>query len=158
MCDLRGSGVVPRLLAQPSTEGREGDITIEVRVEFTTNVTFHGLIMPLEILFVTERRLKRLFNKHYLKGAQTGEYRTRVLYKGKPAAKYKQPQGTISQRVAYENKDGEQIAVCHRYLQPGGKLGASGMPDPKEVRIGDTLYLLETDPRRQWLKLPKKKS
>jgi hypothetical protein len=37
--------------------------------------------------------------------------------------------------------DGEhKVAVIHRYRRADGSLAASGLPDPKMIRIGDTIY------------------
>ena len=33
-----------------------------------------------------------------------------------------------------------KIATCHRYLRPDGSLGASGLPDPKQVFHDGILY------------------
>ena len=49
-----------------------------------------------------------------------------------------QPHGTKSQRVIY-SRGGEQIAIVHQYLLPDGRIGASGLPDPKWLRDGDTI-------------------
>src|SRR5262245_4889386 len=48
--------------------------------------------------------------------------------------------GTLSQLVAYVDGRGNHVAVAHRYLKPDGTLAASGRPDPKTLRRGDTLY------------------
>ncbi len=49
--------------------------------------------------------------------------------------------GTVSQLVAYYERlpDGQKrlLAVVFQYLQPDGKLGASGKPDPKWLRLPD---------------------
>jgi hypothetical protein len=33
-----------------------------------------------------------------------------------------------------------EVARVHRFITEEGKIGASGMPDPKEITIGDTNY------------------
>ena len=49
--------------------------------------------------------------------------------------------GTVSQLVAYYERlpNGQRrlVAVIFQYLQPDGKLGASGKPDPKWLRLSD---------------------
>jgi hypothetical protein len=52
-----------------------------------------------------------------------------------------EPPGTRSQMVAYF--DGRQrVALVHRYLRPDGSVGASGMPDPKELFDDGILYFV----------------
>jgi len=85
---------------------------------------------------VSEWKIRRLFNKHVLPRVATGDVEERVASEGKPNPEYGQPSGTVSQMVAYwEVGSGapRQIARAHRYVLPGGKLGASGKPDPKEM-------------------------
>jgi hypothetical protein len=41
-----------------------------------------------------------------------------------------------SQYVAYVDRHGLRLAEAHRYLQPDGSLGASGLPDPKWLLVG----------------------
>jgi len=48
--------------------------------------------------------------------------------------------GTLSQLIAYVDRDRTHVAIAHRYLKPDGGLAASGRPDPKVVRRADTLY------------------
>ena len=52
-----------------------------------------------------------------------------TAYRDAPAPPH-QPPGTRSQSVPCFLR-GVKIAVCHRYLLPDGRLGASGLPDPK---------------------------
>lgn len=37
-----------------------------------------------------------------------------------------------------------KVAVIHRYRRADGTLAASGLPDPKMVRIGDEVYICRT--------------
>jgi hypothetical protein len=52
-----------------------------------------------------------------------------------------EPQGTRSQTIRYSDLAGQWVVVIHQYLRPDGSLGASGKPDPKRLRIGDTIFL-----------------
>jgi hypothetical protein len=47
-----------------------------------------------------------------------------------------QPPGTLSQRVRYFSGK-ILVAVVHQYLLPNGRIGASGLPDPKWLRDGE---------------------
>jgi hypothetical protein len=35
------------------------------------------------------------------------------------------------------------MAIVHQYLRPDGTLGASGLPDPKWLRDGDRILILD---------------
>jgi len=52
-----------------------------------------------------------------------------------------EPPGTRSQTIRYSDLAGQWVVVIHQYLRPDGSLGASGKPDPKRLRIGDTIFL-----------------
>jgi hypothetical protein len=47
--------------------------------------------------------------------------------------------------VAYVNSNDEEIALVHQYVKPDGSFGGSGQPDPKRLRQGDFLYLIDPD-------------
>jgi len=55
-----------------------------------------------------------------------------------------QPPGTRSQIVRYfRRSDDLMVAIVHQYLRPDGTLGASGLPDPKWLRDGDRILILD---------------
>lgn len=39
---------------------------------------------------------------------------------------------------------GEFVALAHRYLRPDGTLGASGLPDPKRMRLRNKIIATRT--------------
>lgn len=43
--------------------------------------------------------------------------------------------------IAYFDGNGDEIATAHQYLLPNGTLGAGGVPDPKRLMVGGTLYV-----------------
>jgi len=45
--------------------------------------------------------------------------------------------------VEYRDISGSVVALVHQYKRTDGKIGASGKPDPKKLRIGDTVYYLD---------------
>ena len=64
-----------------------------------------------------------------------------VVVKDRPCPLASEPAGTRSQMVAYF--DGvRRVALVHRYLRPDGTVGASGMPDPKELLDDGVLYFV----------------
>ena len=50
------------------------------------------------------------------------------------------PNCSHSQRIAYLDQNGKKIVEVHQYLQPDGTLGASGLPDPKELLHNGIVY------------------
>lgn len=56
-----------------------------------------------------------------------------------------EPFCTRSQSITYFDSDGNVIAKVHQYLREDGTIGASGKPDPKRLRIGDTVYIVRRE-------------
>jgi hypothetical protein len=99
--------------------------------------------MPIE--YVDAETLRRIYNDSQLwERAQSGEFEERVLSEGQPGKASAEPRDAISRRVGYFDHTGRQIAVVHEYVRRGGKLGASHRPDPKSVRVGNTIYRTST--------------
>jgi hypothetical protein len=93
--------------------------------------------------------LRNLFNTEVLPKIENNELLEMVRASRSPGASASQPPGTLSQLVEYwTTKDGKlvKLATCHRYLRPDGTLGASGLPDPKQVFHDGVLYRLPLGP------------
>jgi len=87
-------------------------------------------------------RLQALFNRgHYWERRQRGELRETVTYR-KHRSPPSEPYCTHSMRVIWRDQRGTLVADCHQYLRPDGTIGASGKPDPKRLRVGNTVYVL----------------
>jgi hypothetical protein len=54
-----------------------------------------------------------------------------------------EPAGTRSQFIRYSNNAGQWVVEVHQYLRPDGTIGASGRPDPKRLRIRNTVYIFD---------------
>lgn len=50
------------------------------------------------------------------------------------------PYCTRAQMIRYLDFSGQQVAEVFQYKRPDGNLGASGLPDPKRLWIGDKEY------------------
>ncbi|SRR6266508_4328032 len=106
--------------------------------------------MATEIRFVDEKTIRRLFNEaRYAERAQTGEFTEQVLYEEEPSHRSRQSRGTRSQRVAWFDTTGGYMATVHQFLRADGSLAASGLPDPKRVRIGSITYVL-AEKKQRW--------
>lgn len=55
------------------------------------------------------------------------------------------PIGSMNVELSYRvgDKNGEEVARAHVFKTPKGSYGASGIPDPKRVLVGNTLYRLD---------------
>ena len=69
---------------------------------------------------------------HYLRDKQLEDPENR---------KHPEPPGTRSQTIRYSDSNGQWVVVVHQYLRPDGTLGASGKPDPKRLRIRNTVFI-----------------
>lgn len=99
-------------------------------------------------MYISRRELRQLFNQQgFAERISRGEVSERVIASAAPAVGMKLPAGTLSQRVAYLDGTGRQCAVVHRFQLPDGRLGASGLPDPKELLIDDVLYKADPSDR-----------
>jgi hypothetical protein len=56
-----------------------------------------------------------------------------------------EPKGTRSQVIRYLDLSGQWVVVVHQYLRPNGTLGGSGKPDPKRLRIAETIFLVTNE-------------
>lgn len=90
---------------------------------------------------VSVANLQAMFNAAELdKRVAAGEISIDIV-KSRPAPpRANQPPGTLSQMIAYRDKDGTELAAAHRYLKPDGTLGGSGQADPKSMMKDGILY------------------
>jgi len=55
-----------------------------------------------------------------------------------------EPPGTHKQYIRYLDEQGEWVVEVFQYLRPDGTLGGNGKPDPKRIRMGNTIYIGDT--------------
>jgi len=55
---------------------------------------------------------------------------------------YQGPKGTRTQYIRYTDSNGKIMVEFHQYLRPDGTLGAGGKPDPKKLKVGNTLWVV----------------
>ncbi len=93
------------------------------------------------IKWVSEKTLRKIFNKHYLKKASSGEFRKIVgSSKHMSSPPPGEPFCTHSQYVRYYSAEYSFVAGAHQYLRPDGNIGASGKPDPKQLLHNNIMY------------------
>src|ERR1700735_3469000 len=88
---------------------------------------------PSKRLVHTSTLLQMFKEIGYERAIMEGVARAGIPYKDDPGPPH-QPPGTRSQSVPYYRM-GRKIAVCHQYVLPDGRIGASGLPDPKLIEF-----------------------
>src|SRR5262245_61218533 len=97
--------------------------------------------MPLEVVRVSVRELRQLFDEHCAEDIREGRLQAFLVKEGHPAPRPSLPVCTRSQYIAFRDADGNTKAGVHQYLRPDNTLGGSGLQDPKRVVVGDRVYL-----------------
>lgn len=93
-------------------------------------------------VFVESAVLREIFNRHIAPRIAAGELYARVQWERTPRPGSGQPPGTRSQIVNYYDAATDaKVAVVHRYLLPDGRVGASGLEDPKQVLWDGTVHV-----------------
>jgi hypothetical protein len=65
----------------------------------------------------------------------------------KEPQKRKEPWCTRSQMIRYSDKSGQWVVEIHQYLRPDKTIGGKGRPDPKRLRIGNTVFVSNAQTR-----------
>ena len=95
-------------------------------------------VAPEEV-YVDARTLRQRFSAlGILQQLGLGELIAVVRHENQARPESQQPPGTRSQRVAYM-RGNQLVAIVHQYVLPDGRIGASGLPDPKWLRDGNRI-------------------
>jgi hypothetical protein len=100
----------------------------------------------IETVYVDAPTLRQRFNAlGYYAAVVRGELVGLVRTDNLAGPNSGQPPGTRTQRVYYMQGQ-TLVAIVHQYLRPDGKLGGSGLPDPKWLRDGRRILKLAPAP------------
>jgi len=55
-----------------------------------------------------------------------------------------EPLCTWGQTIRYLDDQGQWVVEVSRYFRTGGRIGGSGQPDPKRLRIGNLILIADT--------------
>ena len=55
----------------------------------------------------------------------------------------REPYCTRSQMIRYSDKAGHWVVEVHQYFRLDKTIGGSGRPDPKSLRIGNTVFTVD---------------
>jgi hypothetical protein len=99
------------------------------------------------LLWVPLWVIRQRFNEgRYREQVESGVLRAKLLDEGHPSPpKASEPTCTRSQLLGYFDQQGRKVAEVHQYVRPDETLGASGMPDPKRLREGDTILVADPE-------------
>lgn len=102
-----------------------------------------------EGIFVSPSIIREAFNSgQFWERALRGEFYTRLEHDTHYTPEQAREKGfrycSRSQAVRYYNDVHELIAVVHQVRSPDGTLGASGLPDPKYLDLGDQILKTRT--------------
>ena len=106
--------------------------------------------MPHESLpvnWVAPKIIRDIFNegKFYERMIQ-GEFITTIKRSSHPNTPPDgEPYCTKSQILFYIDHNNNLVAVVHQYLRFNGKLGASGLPDPKRLFLDDKILAVRSE-------------
>jgi hypothetical protein len=93
---------------------------------------------PTTEVYTDEWTLRRRFAELGVLGRlESGSLRAVVMRRSTPLVQGLPP-GTEAQIVYYFEGE-SRVAVVHQFVLPDGSIGASGLPDPKWLRDGNTI-------------------
>ena len=87
--------------------------------------------------------MRELFNTRVMPGLERNEFTKTLRRSGRPKAENRQSTGTRSEIYDIHDREGKLVAIVHQYTTVTGEVAASGMPDPKYLKIGQFIYNLD---------------
>ena len=99
--------------------------------------------LRIEVKYITEDSIREIYNaSQYPSLITTGKLTKQYLSNShlKEPEKRGEPWCTHSQFVRYCDEKGLWVVEVHQYLRPDNSLGASGKPDPKRLRVKNTVF------------------
>jgi hypothetical protein len=99
--------------------------------------------LPDEVKHISEKSIRHMFNQsQYPFMITEGQLVPKFLrndHLKKPEGKG-EPYCTRSQTIRYSDKAGNWVVEVHQYFREDKTIGGSGRPDPKRLRIGNTVF------------------
>src|SRR6056297_2659868 len=100
---------------------------------------------PTTIIRVCAEHMREIFREcRLIERRDRGEIRT-VVNRDQPTdfVDHNGERCVRSQEISWlEEATGTEVARVHQYITDEGAVGASGLPDPKRIRVGQLLYRL----------------
>jgi len=83
---------------------------------------------------------QKFAEERILERADRGELLQELFADGHAHPRSNEPECTRSQMIVYLTHSRKPQAMAHRYLQKSGKIGGSGLPDPKRIWLSGKVY------------------
>lgn len=99
-----------------------------------------------KVKYISPENIRRMFNEsQYPILIAEEEIIPQVLRDDhlKEPQKKGEPSCTHGQMIRYVDKAGQWVVEVFQYLRPNGTIGGSGKPDPKRLRIENTVYIVD---------------
>lgn len=96
-----------------------------------------------DVRYVSQKSIRQIYNNsQYPILVAGGKLRKEFLRNShlKEPEKRGEPVCTHGQMIRYYDENGEWVLEVFQYLRPDKTIGAGGKPDPKRLRIGNTIY------------------
>lgn len=102
-----------------------------------------------EVEYVSPNNIRRMFNEsQYPSMIANGLLLPEEPYLRnahlKEPQKVGEPYCTHGQTIRYSDKSGQWFVVVFQYLRADKTIGASGRPDPKRLRVGNKIFIVDT--------------
>jgi hypothetical protein len=97
--------------------------------------------MSYRIVPAGEWEIRRRFNARFLEPEKHGYLA--IPEPGAPPGPNAPEDAVLSRTIIYVDRFGNPQAEAHEFRRADGSIAASGMPDPKRVLEGNTLYVLD---------------
>jgi len=95
-----------------------------------------------QIIRIDEWEMRRIFNEGDYQGkVLAGQLIEKIRRDTHPSrTEAEEPYCTRTQEISYVDADDREIVRVHQYMRTDGTLGASGLPDPKRILVGEIMY------------------
>lgn len=102
-----------------------------------------------QVKYVSPNNIRDMFNKSQFPGMIEDRKLTPIYLRNAhlkaPQIKH-EPYCTHSQMIRYLDQTGQWIVEIHQYLRPDKSIGGGGKPDPKRLRIGNVVFIVDIQP------------
>ena len=99
-----------------------------------------------EVEYISPKSIREIYNRSQypsmIAGGQLNSLYLRNDHLKEPE-KRGEPPCTHGQTIRYSDMDGQWVVVIFQYLRPDKSIGGSGRPDPKRLRIGNKIFIVD---------------
>jgi len=103
------------------------------------------------VQYLTPQTIRQMFNESQYPTMIANGVLTPTFLRNahlKEPQKAGEPLCTHGQLIRYRDQTGQWVVEVFQYLRPDNTIGGSGRPDPKRLRIGNTVFIVDTQAHR----------